>query len=141
MQPGEVFTDGMQQIFPLGDEPVEILEVASRGEGDLQFLGAMIAGPERTENFQTLPGFPPETGILGEIVQAKGSVLKPLPPEVAQRGYSLLLGYKVGRDLRSVRDDVTVKYRVAGQERVVRYLYAMAICTSGKNDDCESPVK
>lgn len=71
---------------------------------------------------------------------AEGAVLQPLPEQLSDAGYALLLGYEVGSDPRSVRHAVTVRYRVGEEERTVTYPYLLAICTSGRTQDCEPPL-
>lgn len=137
-EPGYVFSEGLVQLFPEGDEPIEIVDVRSEGmEGDLEFLGAYVAGPEREVNNQLVRSFPPNSPETGPIEPAVGARIGPVPPEFSEAGYQILLGYRVGTEAQSKRAFVSVDYRVGdGKVRTQEEPVALAVCTEGDEDAC-----
>lgn len=81
---GATFTDGFETLLVRGDRPVVLESVELVGADGLKVVGFQVAGPERRETIQYLPGFPPvdASGVLDPrlVVPGEGAVLQPPEP-------------------------------------------------------------
>lgn len=134
---GTTFTDGFDVLHLEGDQPATILEVRSHHGDGLEFLGAMVAGPDRRlAAWAQLPGYPPSKRRLGELVQAEGAVVDPLRRTRREIGYELLLGYRVVDDSAvSSRSSVEIVYRVGTKEYLWRSPSRLVYCPEDQEAD------
>ncbi len=141
---GTTFTDGFDVLHLEGDQPATIVSVDSRHGDGLEFLGAMLAGPDRKlAAWAQLPGYPPSKPQLGEIVEAEGAVIQPRSQTRGEIGYELLLGYRVVDDTAlSSRSTVEIVYRVDDQEYLWRPPSRLVYCPQGRSGrDCFDEAK
>jgi hypothetical protein len=119
-EPGDVRTDGNERLRLSGSAPATITDVeVVGGEKSSEFLGAMIAGPNRrrfglTQQFNQ---YPPEADYLGELKPAVGAVLKPhTQVSYGMQDNELLVGYRVIADEFAARTDIVISYTVDGED-------------------------
>lgn len=128
---GSSFTEGLDVVRLVADEPVTITEIRSvGGETALHYEGAYIAGPDRRVGaIQLLDGFPPSDPGLGAVAPAEGYVLD----DDSHMGYELLLGYTwVGAE-RTARETIEVHYESEGQSFVQSIPAAFVVCPRGES--------
>lgn len=135
---GHVFTDGQLTVRNTGSRPVTIkrVEPALTGDG-LQYLGAYIAGPEReSASIQYYEQFPPSDPTLGRVQEAEGAVLDAgqLP---AERGYELLLGFRVRGEGRTTRTAVRITYNDGGGDKTLTAASTIAVCAPEPGPECD----
>lgn len=135
---GHVFTDGQLTVRNVGSRSVTIknVEPALTGDG-LEYLGAHIAGPDRESAFiQYYDEFPPSDPTLGRLQDAEGAVLAP-GPEAADRGYEILLGFRVRSQGRATRTAVKITYDDGRGEKTLTTASTIAVCAPEPGPDCE----
>lgn len=137
---GDVISEGMVRVFPEGDEPIEIVDVRSNAlEGDLEYLGAYVAGTDRGTSQQIIRSYPPVDAETGHVEPAEGAVIGPVPAELSEAGYQILLGYRVGEAPQSVRGSVSIDYRVGnGRVRTQEEPVGLVVCTDPDIDCADS---
>lgn len=137
---GTRFTDGFDVLFLGGTNNAQIISVRSvGGEDSLEFLGAMLAGPQRKQaGWSQLKGYPPHNAALGPLVEAEGAVIEPREQTQRRLGYELLLGYEVVRDSEvASRSQIEVTYRIGDQDYVWTSLARLVYCPAReKSEDC-----
>lgn len=135
---GHVFTDGQLTVRHVGSQPVTIknIEPVLTGDG-LEFLGAYIAGLEReSASVQYYDQFPPADTMLGRLQKAEGAQLAP-GPEAADRGYEILLGFRVRSEGRATRQAVKIIYSDGSGERTITTVSTIAVCAPEPGPECE----
>lgn len=135
---GHVFTDGQLTVRNTGSRPVTIKKVEPVLSGDgLEYLGAYIAGPDReSASIQYYDNFPPSDRTLGRVQDAKGAVLA-AGPEAADRGYEILLGFRVRSQGRATRTAVKITYDDGKGEKTLTAPSTIAVCAPEPGPDCE----
>lgn len=135
---GHVFTDGQLTVRNIGSRPVTIKKVEPALAGDsLEYLGAYIAGPDRESAFiQYYDNFPPSDPTLGRTQDAEGAVLAP-GPEAADRGYEILLGFRVRSQGRATRTAVKITYDDGRGEKTLTTASTIAVCAPEPGPECE----
>jgi hypothetical protein len=138
---GQTMTDGLEVLELHGDEPATITDVeVIGGSGALQYLGAMIASPDRrtvaaTQEFKTYP--PRAARVAGTLTPAVGAVIKPVDQTAHQLGYELLIGYRYVANEVAARSTIRIHYTVGGQEYVIDDPARLVTCpTTISNDQC-----
>ena len=119
---GERFATGLTVVFNPSDGPLRIESVRPvAGEGSLRFLGAKIAGYERTIGNTDVVEWPIRAPELGAVEDASGYTFEP-GEQASTRGVELLLGYEVTEPGRTTVRGVEVEYSVgdAGTRRSSR---------------------
>ena len=135
---GQVFTDGQLTVRNAGPRPVTIKKVEPVLTGDsLEYLGAYIAGPDRESTFiQYYDNFPPADRTLGRVQDAEGAVLA-AGPEAADRGFEVLLGFRVRSQGRATRTAVKITYDDGRGEKTLTTASTIAVCAPQAGPDCE----
>jgi hypothetical protein len=113
---GKQFTDGFEVLDLGGEEPAVIRAVASvGGDGVIEQLGALLAGPDRKYAAeQLLTGYPPRQPRLGALQDAVGATIQPRDDTRDRLGYELLVGYRSTSDEIGIRTEIVVDYEVDG---------------------------
>ena len=135
---GQTFTDGLMTVMNQGDEPLQIVDVGADFEGDgVRFLGAYVAGPDRTVGgIQNLDEYPPTAPELGTLTPAEGALLQPYATTDG-KGHEILLGYTVLEPGRHERPDVTFTYEYDGQQWTQTSEAELVICAGPQEPpDC-----
>lgn len=135
---GHVFTDGQLTVRNTGSRPLTIksVEPALTGDG-LEYLGAYIAGPERESAFiQYYDQFPPSDPTLGRVQDAEGAVLA-AGQQPADRGYELLLGFRVRSEGRATRTAVRITYDDGSGDKTLTAASTIAVCAPEPGPDCD----
>lgn len=137
---GTTFTDGLDVLFLAGSRPATVVSVRSVGaDTSLRFIGAMIAGPTRSQaGWSQLKGYPPRLAALGPLVDAEGAVIDPREETRQRLGYELLLGYEVVDDTTvDHRSAIEVTYEVDGKQYLWRSPARLVYCPPDKtNEEC-----
>jgi len=106
-------------------------------EGDLEYLGAYVAGTDRLVNNQIVHSFPPDDSEVGPVEPAVGARIEPVPPELSEAGVQILLGYRVGESARSTRGSVSIDYRVdGGRVRTHEEDVGVVVCSAQREHEC-----
>lgn len=133
---GDVFTEGAV-IVRLDDGPVKVLEVRPRLNTDgVEYLGAIVAGPEREIGAVTDPGWPVSDRRLGDVVAAEGAELHAKPDDKTH-SYVFVLGFRVLEDGRHTSDGVDITYEYQSRRYRLHVPVTFAVCTTGPEGSCE----
>jgi hypothetical protein len=142
---GAVVTNGFAVLQNTGSHPLIIQKVSPVLEGKgLEFLGAKVAGTDRTTGLIQILPWPPVHPDLKSTVPAEGLRMLPID-DGAKYGYELLLGFRVTGPGRSAMTAVTIRYRDAKTGKSGEYTVPskMAVCTGPErpatNASCRIP--
>jgi hypothetical protein len=125
--PGETFTDGMEVLVVRGDRPAVIDSVELVGAEELEVVGFMFVGPERTESGQWWPGYPPKgRGLDPSLVLPASTKIEPN----VTRGWEPLVGIKVTEPGPLWRDGIRYTYTVDGVQYTRTVPAQLKVCTS-----------
>lgn len=107
---GSIVTQGSAPIVNRGPAVVVINDVrVISGDGDLEYVGALVAGPQREIDVLSDHGFPPVSAAkFGDLEHAEGYRLRPS----GARGHILLVGLKISSPERASLRDIVVDYTV-----------------------------
>jgi len=132
--PGDVVSDGFQELLLTGQEPVVVDSVEQLGvTGDLEVLGVLYAGARRKAgSIQISPGFPPSNLLFSPLLPVVGAEVPP-----GGLGLEVVIGLRVG-DGFSARTGLRVHYH-QGETRFVSDLSAgIAFCPGMSRDACKA---
>jgi hypothetical protein len=137
---GSSFALGTLIVFNNGPTRLRLDRVTAVGVGaGLQPLGARVAGFDRTIGFDQSSSWPVTAPEFGQVRPPEGYVLEPGSASGADRGYEILLGYKVMAAGRSTVKGVRVDYTdlADGSARSVTFRETLAVCPDTADDeDC-----
>lgn len=127
---GSRFTNGQVVVHNQSTSQVVLRSIKpiTTGSG-LRYLGAHVAGPDRSIGFvQFYDTFPPEDEGLAGLEPVEGAVLPAGEREKAE-GFELLMGYEVVAEGRSTVTGVEVAWTVNGRDQSAVFPSTMAVCT------------
>lgn len=134
---GDVFTEGLVIVRPNAG-PVKVLDVRPRLNTDgVEYLGAVVAGPEREIGAVTDPGWPVSHPGLGDVVRAEGAELH-AEPDDKTHSYVFVLGFRVVKDGRHTSDGVDIAYEYRSRRYRLHVPVTFAVCTTGSEGSCKS---
>ncbi|HVQ18083.1 MAG TPA: hypothetical protein VMT27_03485 [Actinomycetes bacterium] len=131
---GDVFSDGMERIKLVGNQPgvLSRVEITGPSADHFQVVGVLLAGPHRRiGSWQVAPGFPPQIPgqgkhPLGTLVPAQGA-----PLATGDVGSVLEIGLKVVKPGLGIRTGVRLFYTVNGKRYTVELPASIANCPTG----------
>jgi hypothetical protein len=130
---------GVSIVKAEGEGTATLLSVTPENlSGPLEYLGSVVAGPDR--EYAGLPstaGFPPAEPSLGTIRVSEGAVLTFEQPEARDRGWEVLVGYRVTGPGVGTHDALRVKYEMDGKRYSLRLPSELTVCSGQRGDACE----
>lgn len=138
---GQRFAAGLGVIFNPLDHPIVIETVRPvPGDGSLRFLGASVAGFERTVGNTDLVDWPVMEAKFGRLEDADGYVFQP-GERASTMGVELLVGYEVTEEGRSTVRGIEIEYRVGENHFREQFQVTLAVCVAesmadGPQEDC-----
>jgi hypothetical protein len=133
---GDVFADG-SAIVRLTDGPVEVVRVSPRLDSEgLEYLGAVMAGPDRSIGGVIDPGWPVDDPKLGDVVEAKGAMLT---ADASDRthSYEFILGYRVTSEGRHENSGVDIEYLYESRRYRLFVPVSFVMCAGAAVDGCD----
>ena len=140
LEVGQVFTDAYEILVVNGENPVTIKEVSLSGaDPQMELVGTLIAGEERSENIVGDTVFPPKNFDLGPLTEAEGAILLPKSQQPAGSAgftdYELILGIRVTEPGLWKRTGVRVLYEAGGREYLWESPAELVACTKEFSED------
>jgi hypothetical protein len=128
--PGDVVSDGFQELLLTGREPVVVDSVEQLGvTGDLEVLGVLYAGARRKAgSIEISPGFPPSNPMFGPLLPVVGAEVPP-----GGLGLEVVIGLRVGEGF-SARTGLRVHYHQGGTRFVSDLSAGIAFCPGMSRD-------
>jgi hypothetical protein len=137
---GSSFAQGTLIVFNRGPARLRLDRVTPVGVDEgLRPLGVRIAGLDRKIGFDQSSPWPITGPEFGQVRPPEGYILEPSSAPDADRGYEILLGYKVVATGRSTVKGVRVAYTdlADGSARSVTFRETLAVCPDAADDeDC-----
>lgn len=136
---GEQATFGIPVLKPTGEGTVTLLSVRPENlSGPLEYLGSVVAGPDRRYGGVTVgQGFPTTEFELGEMQDAEGATLV-IDQAAKERGWEVLVGYRMTGTGIGTHDALQIEYEVDGRRYSLRYPHSLTVCSGERGDDCAS---
>jgi len=138
---GKPFSDAFETFFIEADEPITItkLELIDT-PSEMKLVDVVVAGEQRTSNFQFEPVYPPVEHDMGPMVPAIGATLLPLDQQGdGLMGYTIIMAITVTEPGRWVRGGYHLEYEMGGVTYGWDAVAEITVCTPEyleQHDEC-----
>lgn len=138
VDPGAVFTDGLELLSLEGEGDVTIRAIRFTGDREVELAGALLAPPDVRKYawVQYDPSFPPTDPDFGRVAEFSDAIgYRMVAPSAASPegdefyGYQLVLGIKVPEAVGEYRREaIVIDYVASGRSKSITLPAELTVC-------------